>query len=164
MACRPLSSGAAGDSYVFSGWAKGRSAALDGLLNGIDKEYALQLTFTNTDGTTTTETVQFNHNMPHWQYAAAAAVAEKAYSGITVKALFNNNANTVYFDGLQLFKEEFGTSYTYDSDGNVISVVDLEDRGRFSVLTDNTPYAMLKQGDAICQEKHVSNQKAEFIT
>ena len=53
MACRPLSSGAAGDSYVFSGWAKGRSAALDGLLNGIDKEYALQLTFTNTDGTKT---------------------------------------------------------------------------------------------------------------
>ena len=39
--------------------------------------------------------------MPHWQYAAAAAVAKKAYSGITVKALFNNNANTVYFDGLK---------------------------------------------------------------
>ena len=139
-------SGAAGDSYVFSGWAKGRSAALDGLLNGIDKEYALQLTFTNTDGTTTTETVQFNHNMPHWQYAAAAAVAEKAYSGITVKAIFNNNANTVYFDGLQLFKEEFGTSYTYDSDGNVISVVDLQKKNTTYEYSDNNLTKIIQDG------------------
>ena len=139
-------SGAAGDSYVFSGWAKGRSAALDGLLNGIDKEYALQLTFTNTDGTTTTETVQFNHNMPHWQYAAAVAVAEKAYSGITVKALFNNNANTVYFDGLQLFKEEFGTSYTYDSDGNVISVVDLQKKNTTYEYSDNNLTKIIQDG------------------
>ena len=39
-----------------------------------------------------------------------------------------------------------------------------KDRGRFSVLTKNKPYAMLKQGDAICQEKLVNNQKAVFIT
>ena len=39
-----------------------------------------------------------------------------------------------------------------------------KDRGRFSVLTKNKAYAMLKQGDAICQEKHVNNQKAVFIT
>ena len=84
--------------------------------------------------------------MPHWQYAAAAAVAEKAYSGITVKAIFNNNANTVYFDGLQLFKEEFGTSYTYDSDGNVISVVDLQKKNTTYEYSDNNLTKIIQDG------------------
>ena len=84
--------------------------------------------------------------MPHWQYAAAAAVAKKAYSGITVKAIFNNNANTVYFDGLQLFKEEFGTSYTYDSDGNVISVVDLQKKNTTYEYSDNNLTKIIQDG------------------
>ena len=37
-----------------------------------------------------------------------------------------NNANTVWFDGIQLYKEEFFTSYTYDEDGNIISTTDLQ--------------------------------------
>ena len=38
-----------------------------------------------------------------------------------------------------------------------------EDRGRFSVLTKGIRYAILKQGDVICQEEHESNQKPAFI-
>lgn len=38
-----------------------------------------------------------------------------------------------------------------------------QDRGRFSVLTVARDYGILKQGDTICQEKHVRNRKAEFI-
>ena len=40
---------------------------------------------------------------------------------------------------------------------------DTEDRGRFSVLTKGIRYAILKQGDVICQEEHESNQKPAFI-
>ena len=38
-----------------------------------------------------------------------------------------------------------------------------KDRGRFSVLTKGIRYAILKQGDVICQEEHESNQKPAFI-
>ena len=38
-----------------------------------------------------------------------------------------------------------------------------QDRGRFSVLTKGIRYAILKQGDVICQEEHESNQKPAFI-
>ena len=42
-------------------------------------------------------------------------------------------------------------------------MIELEDRGRFSVLTKGIRYAILKQGDVICQEEHESNQKPAFI-
>ena len=121
-------SGAAKDAFVFSGWAKGRTAALKGLLNGMNKEYSLRFTFNNTDGTTTVKTVNFNHNIADWQYVAAAAVAAKAYSSITIQIRYVTNANTVYFDGIQVYKEEYGTSYTYNTDGNICSVVDLQNQ------------------------------------
>ena len=32
----------------------------------------------------------------------------------------------MYFDNAQLIKDTFGTSYTYDDDGNLIKVTDLQ--------------------------------------
>ena len=54
------------------------------------------------------------------------AVAKAAYSSVTVELVYDYNANTMYFDGIQLYKETFGVSYTYDDEGNVISVIDLQ--------------------------------------
>ena len=34
--------------------------------------------------------------------------------------------NSVYFDGIQLYEEEFGASYSYDGEGSVISARDLK--------------------------------------
>ena len=53
-------------------------------------------------------------------------VAAKAYSSITVALAYDYNVNTVYFDGIQLFKEQFGNSYTYDGNGNVTAVKDIQ--------------------------------------
>lgn len=121
-------SGNAGASFVLSGWAKGKSASLANLSGETEKTFALKFTFHNTDGTTTVQTVSFNPNVSVWQYVAGAAVAKKAFSSVSIQAVYGNNANSVYFDGLQIFKEEFGTSYTYDSDGNVLSVKDLQSK------------------------------------
>ena len=120
-------SGEAGDTYVVAGWAHADSVPLSS--DNEAREFGIRLIFNNTDGTTTTAVAQFNCDTGseiNWQYSAAAAVAEKAYSSITVEAAYDYNANTVYFDGIQLYKEEFSQSYTYDEDGNVISVVDLQ--------------------------------------
>ena len=119
-------SGSAGDTFVLSGWAKGDAAPL----TDESRQFGLQLTFNYTDGETSTQTVSFNpdcDSQNSWQYAATPAVADKAYSSVTVQLVYDYNVNTVYFDGIQLFKEEFGNSYTYDEEtGELISVVDLQ--------------------------------------
>ena len=119
-------SGVAGDSFVLAGWAKGDSAPLRD-----NREFGIIGTFNYTDGTKKAFTAQFNpdtNSTEAWQYSATAMVAEKAYSSITVEVAYDYNVNTVYFDGIQLFKEQFGTSYTYDANGNVTSVKDLQNQ------------------------------------
>lgn len=118
--------GSAGDSFVLAGWAKADAVPF---MEGSDREFALQLTFNCTDNTTQTEKVRFNPDAGDvWQYAAAPAVADKAYSSVTVTLAYDYNVGEAWFDGIQLFKEEFGSSYTYDEDGNVVSVRDLQQK------------------------------------
>ena len=121
-------SGEEGDTFVIAGWAKGESVALTEN-EDYPRQYGIVGTFHYTDGTTKDFVAQFNPNMStanKWQYASDVMVAEKAYSSITVKAAYDHNLNTALFDGIQLYKEEFGNSYTYDDDGNVTSVKDLQ--------------------------------------
>ena len=143
-------SGAAGDSYVLSGWAYGNSAPLSGYDTN-ERQFGLKVIFNNTDGSKTEAYVSFNSDIPtgdHWQYAATPAVAEKAYSSITVQAVYSYNVNTVYFDGLQLFKESFGSSYTYDEDGNLTSVIDLQNSITDYEYTSNNLTKILEDNKA----------------
>ena len=121
-------SGSAGDSFVFSGWAWADNAVPE--INTADednpREFNITLTANYTDGTIGTATAKFNPGCNTWQYTAGAFAATKAYNSIELAIHYDHNANTVWFDGFQLYKEEFGTSYTYDDDGNVISVTDLQ--------------------------------------
>ena len=121
-------SGGEGDSFVFGGWAMGNSASLANYEGEEEKEFGIRCTLHYTDDTTKVETVSFNPDVSQWQLVSGAIAAEKAYTSVTVEAVFESNANTVYFDGLQLFKEEFGVSYTYDDKGNVISTIDLQNK------------------------------------
>lgn len=121
--------GVAGDCYVLAGWAYGNSVPAIVNTDGTQREFGLRLIFNNTDGSTDSHFVSFSSNIPtgdHWQYAATPAVAKKAYSSITVQVVYNYGANTVLFDGIQLFKESFGSSYDYDEDGNLKTVTDLQ--------------------------------------
>ena len=121
-------SGTAGDDFILGGWAKGDSAPLEAY-DSNPREFGIIATFNNTDGTTTTSTIRFNpytDSSVNWQYAAAPIVAKKDYSSIKIEVAYDYNVNTVYFDGIQLYKESFGNSYEYDEDGNVVSIVDLQ--------------------------------------
>ena len=134
-------SGEAGDSFVFSGWASADSAPLfPGAGSGSATRYfCLALTFNYTDDTTKQVVVPFNPGSENlWQYASQAAVAEKDYDSIVIQASYSYNANSAKFDGIQLFKEEFGTSYTYDEDGNIIRVVDLQKKNTTYEYDDDT--------------------------
>ena len=117
--------GGEGDTFILAGWAKGDSVPL----NDENRKFGLRLKFNYTDGTTSESNISFNPatgSENEWQFASVPAAAKRAYSSVTVYLEYSYNANTAYFDGIQLFKEEFGSSYTYDDKGNVISVVDLQ--------------------------------------
>ena len=78
-----------------------------------------------------TAVAQFNANVDHtvnWQFSATAAVAVAEYSSVTVELVYDYNANTMYFDGIQLYKETFGASYAYNEDGKVESIIDLQNK------------------------------------
>ena len=114
--------GSKGDVYTVAGWAKGDSVPLkDGT-----RKFGITARFTYTDGTTDDQTVSFNPDAEQWQYAAQRVVAKQDYSLLQIYLVYDNNENTAYFDGIQLFREEFGHSYVYDSDGNITSVTDLQ--------------------------------------
>lgn len=124
-------SGSKDDTLVLAGWAKGNAIPLTqfagNTYDSSSREFAIIAVFNHTDGSKSDEIpVRFNPDVDNWQYAAAPIVAPKAYSSITVYLAYDYNANRVVFDGIQLYKEQFGNSYTYDEDGNVKSVVDLQ--------------------------------------
>ena len=123
----PLS-GVKGDTFVLAGWARGDGTPMTEFTSDV-RRFTLRGTFLYTDGTTKECEFHFNPDVGAeniWQYAAGVMVAEKAFSGIKIQVLYDYGANTVYFDGIQLYKEEFGNSYTYDEEGNVTSVKDLQ--------------------------------------
>ena len=145
-------SGDTGDTFVLAGWAKGDSAPLNSSEGDTQiRRFSLIATFTYTDGTTSDEMVaSFNPDADssiNWQYAASAIVAEKAYSAITVIVAYDYNVNTAYFDGIQLYKEEFGTSYTYDGDGNVETVTDVQGGTTTYTYDDNNNLTTVKLPD-----------------
>ena len=110
-------SGASGDTFVLAGWAKADSVPIKD-----NREFALIATFKKGSTTVNTSIVRFNYcadSTINWQYAASPIVAKGAYDSIVIELAYDYNANTVYFDGVQLYKEEFGNSYTYDEDGNI---------------------------------------------
>lgn len=121
-------SGDEGDTFVLGGWAQGDGVPLENGKDQRDRSFGLKAVFHYTDDSTKEFTVSFNTDTPYWQYAALPLVAEKAYSSITVTAEYSYGMNTIYFDGIGLFKEQFSSSYAYDENGNVTSVKDLQEK------------------------------------
>ena len=128
-------SGNEGDTLVLAGWAQGDGIPLT---NGTNRAFGLKAVFHYTDGTSSEpKTVSFNPDTPYWQYAALPLVAQGAYNAVTVTLQYAYGMNTVYFDGIGLYKEQFSCSYRYDENGNVASVKDLQERETFYDYEEN---------------------------
>ena len=131
--------GVAGETLILSGWAKGDSAPLTKEQNRT-RSFGLRITLAYTDGSTKTAEASFNPDMDaagNWQYTAVPIIADKDFSTVWVYLVYDYNVNTVSFDAIQLHKEEFGSSYTYDEDGNVVSVKDLQEQVTHYEYTEN---------------------------
>lgn len=119
-------SGKEGDDFILSGWAKADSVAITGA-----REFRLCAAVIYTDGSVQWRGVPFNTSVSDWQYTSGVISTtyddtasdpnhDKTLSRIDVYAFYSYNANTALFDGIQLYQDN-GESYSYDSNGNLVS-------------------------------------------
>jgi RHS repeat-associated protein len=134
-------SGNTGDVFSFGGWAKANAIPYSSTRN-----FQMSLVFKNGTTVVNTETVPFNNASTAWQYAEAKAVATGTYTSVTVNFEYFDQLNTVYFDGAQVYREEFGKTYLYDDKGNLISAKDME--GNTDLTTYDDSNQLLKQVNA----------------
>ena len=140
-------SGEKGDTFVLTGWAKGDAVPTPKESNESKQRYygiVAKFNYTETSKKSKTYVAKFNPDTDstvNWQYSAEMMVAEYPYSSITVYIAYDRSANEAWFDGIQLFKEEFGQSYTYNENGDVIAVKDLQN--------DTTEYKYDDKGNVL---------------
>ena len=119
--------GAQGDFYTLSGRAKANSVP-----TGFDNRlFALGAEVVYSDGSTGPDPIiiPFNSDNANWQYTSGTfSLKHPSNTSITpiylrIYCIYSYNANTAYFDALQLVRDE-SNSYTYDTNGNAISTAD----------------------------------------
>ena len=116
--------GKKGDTYMVNAW--GRGTALPETENDKYRRFGVEVTFVDDAGNTDTHYTNFSPDILDWQFLSDVYVAKQAYTSIRVSYSYCRNANIAFFDGLSLYREEFGQSYTYDEDNNLISAVDAQ--------------------------------------
>ena len=142
-----LIAGQAGDVYSVSGWGKGDTVPLT---DGTNRRFGIFCRFFYTDGSTGDTMINFNPDTDssnNWQFVASRVVAKQNYTSLRIFLVCDYNMNTVYFDGIQVFKEEFGQSYDYDeTTGLVTSVIDLQQKETKYEYQNNQLTAIIEQG------------------
>ena len=119
-------SGNEDDTYIISGWAKANAIPP----TNSDRKFKISVKVIYSDNTEVwKEPAEFNTTVSEWQYTAQAFTlsdgtsANKTPKQISIYLRFFYQSNKAYFDGIQLIKDT-SQSYTYDNDGNIISVAE----------------------------------------
>ncbi len=119
--------GKKGDAYSFGAWLKSDSIPLHEEPYD-EKEYGVKriaLEFRKDDHQVDFITVYFNADTTEWQFACGSAVAPNDYDTIILGVNFHRSANDCYYDGIQLYREEFSQGYEYDENGNLSNYTSL---------------------------------------
>ena len=137
-------SGKAGDSIVFGSWGVGYSVPTGETKAGAGGESTFRIriemegpsgkaTFTNKSNI-----LDFNYALDEWQFVSGTLIAPIDYSSITLYFDYDYNAWFGMFSEAFVCKESFGQSYTYDSNGNVVSTKELsETEASFAYQNNN---------------------------
>ena len=120
-------SGVEDDTYIVSGWAKANAVPED---EENTRKFKISVEIKYSDGTSKfiNNPAEFNHSISSWQYSSATfnlsdgTNTVKTPVSITVYLNYSKQANKIYFDNVQLIKDAT-QSYTYNSDGELVSVV-----------------------------------------
>ena len=115
--------GKKGDTYSFGAWMRSDSVPLSRQPNGSSTRlYGIKrvtVEFLNGSTNVNSSLVYFNADTNDWQYACGSAVAAGTYTSIRISLNFHYTRNHCYYDGVQLYREEFSQAYSYDANGNL---------------------------------------------
>ena len=141
--------GKKGDTYSFGAWLRSDSVPLTTQPNGSSTRLygvkRISVEFLNGSKTVNTATIYFNADTNDWQFACGSAVATGAYTSIRLNLNFHYTRNDCYYDGVQLYKEEFSQAYAYDSSGNLTGYTSLI--GQQNTFTYNSSNDVTKSTD-----------------
>ena len=127
-----------GDTFMVNAWGRG-----DALPESTDenRRFGVEVVFVgkDKDGKEVTDVhyTNFSPDILDWQFLSDVYVAKIAYTSVKVSYTYCRNANLAFFDGLSLFKEGFGQTFTYDKDNNIIAVTDLQNQKQKFEYNDN---------------------------
>ena len=114
--------GKKGDTFMFNAWGKG--TCLPETDNDKNRRFGVEAVFVSKDNVRDVHYTNFSPDILDWQFLSDIYVARNDYVKVEVSYTYCRNANTAYFDGLSLYREEFGQTYTYDDQNNLTSAVD----------------------------------------
>ena len=131
--CNTRVNGSAGDTWTFGAWCYTNSPACttQRIANAspYDRSYCnlnIRVRFLDSDyNEISIVKMPFLTDISQWQYVCGSAVAPSAYTYVALQAEFSFACNTSYFDGMQLYREEFSQAYSYDSSGNLTGYTSL---------------------------------------
>ncbi|NMP38589.1 MAG: DNRLRE domain-containing protein, partial [Clostridiales bacterium] len=123
-------SGSAGDVFAFGMWTKAFSAPVKNGTKNVDAyqpSYEIALHYYGTNGVWAGYAhLDCNADLRDtWQFTTEELIIPIAYSRIAIEIIYNYNVNDAYMTGAFCYKEQYGQTYTYDADGNAVSVADL---------------------------------------
>ncbi len=134
------------DTYILSGWATANSVPI----GSNNAKFRLLARVVYTDGTFKDNgDISFNDSLQNvnWQYASGGFTlsdgkdsTNKTPDYLKIYIVYNYQGNYACFDNLQLTKEPV-PSYTYDEDGNLISVVaNAQQKSTYEYKNSNLTY------------------------
>ena len=133
-------SGTEGDTYIVSGWAKANAMPDDDVARRF--KISVRIVYSTGDPVWK-QAAEFNRSISDWQFASSAftlddgTTANRTPVRIDIYLRYHQQCNTAYFDNVQLIKD-VSQSYTYDKDGNVITVQkDAEQKSKMEYSDSN---------------------------
>jgi len=138
-------SGGAEDTFILGSWGKGNAVPFEAFLGGTylnerGRAFGLRAQFVYTAGPDTYSPyygIDFNPYVEDWQYAATEIKAEWPYEAIIISLVYDYGANDVYFDGIQLYEGNIGTSYAYYDNDTLKSVTTADGNATQYTYYDN---------------------------
>ena len=127
-------SGVANDSYIVGAFVKseGIPKFTHTLLNASTAttygSMLIRVQFLNGNTVVNQVDKAFSYDTSDWQYLSFNAKAEGDFTSIRVGLHFARNQNNAYFDGVSLYKDGYGTAYTYDANNNLEKIVTEDDK------------------------------------
>lgn len=122
-------SGKKGDVFSFGMWAYAASAPLNSLKDddAYKPHFEIVLHYYDASGRWKGYIhLDCNADLKNrWQFVTEEAIIPEDYGKIAISLLYDHNVNAAYMTGAFCYKEQYGQTYDYDKNGNVVSTVDL---------------------------------------